>query len=186
MGNEAIAAHDHTFVWGDETSEPFSSTTSKEFSICAQNGVRLRADKGIHLNATNTPIIMRDWDVFATNAPGFKAGIGRWGLYTETNTLVAGIPGDDVSGKSFAVAQYRTNGTPTTPMQVDQGGNLSAAGSITAASFRGNGSSSSSLSAASLTGSVPSSTLTAVPAVNLTGTISDARLPTKVALLNDH
>jgi len=131
MGSQADAINDFTFVWSDGSVTPFSSTTNNEFSICAQNGVHIQADKGIHLNAANEPIIVRDWDVFARNAPSDKAGIGRWGMFMETNTLVVGIAGDDVPGRYFQVAKYSTNGTPAMLMQVDQAGNLAAGGSLT-------------------------------------------------------
>lgn len=135
LGYEAMAAHDNTFVWsyGSLFYPAFSSTTTNEFSVCVQNGVHIQTDKGIHLHATNAPIIVRDWDVFANNAPSSKAGIGRWGMFTETNTLVMGIPGDDTTGRNFQVAKYNTNGTPTMLMQVDQSGNLTAGGSLTVA-----------------------------------------------------
>ncbi|MCX6925445.1 MAG: hypothetical protein NT154_19890 [Verrucomicrobia bacterium] len=82
------------------------------------------------MNAADEPIIVRDRDVFANNAPSYKAGIGRWGLFMEPNTLVAGIPGDDVPGRYFQVAKYSTNGIPTILMQVDQTGNLAVGNSL--------------------------------------------------------
>ena len=63
---------------------------------------------------------------------------------------------------------------------------LDVAGTITATAFAGNGAGLANLSAPSLTGSVPAATLTAVPAVNLTGTVADARLSANVALVNAH
>ena len=130
MGYAAQAIHDGTFVWADGSGNNFSSTTNNEFSVRAQNGVHIQADKGIHLTAGDEPLIVRDWDVFATNAPSQKTGIGRWGLFMEPYTLTLGIPGNDIAGRFFQVAKYSTNGTPTMLLQVDQYGNLTNAGSI--------------------------------------------------------
>ncbi len=141
-GYSAQALHQGSFVLADSSGGYFDSTTSNEFSIRAQNGVRIQSDTGIHLNAGDLPLIVRDWDVFATNAPSFKAGIGRWGLFMEYSSLTIGIPGDDLSGRTFQVAKYNTNGTPTTLMLVDQVGNVTA-NSFNATgggTFNGNGS----------------------------------------------
>jgi len=132
-GQTAQANHSGSFVWADTPANItyFGSTTSNEFSIRAQNGVRVQTDKGIHLNAGDEPIIVRDWDVFSTNAPASKAGIGRWGLFMEPNSLTIGIPSNDIPFRTFQVAKYATNGTYTTLMLVDQ------FGSVTANSFNG-------------------------------------------------
>ncbi|HEX9045584.1 MAG TPA: hypothetical protein VF988_01040, partial [Verrucomicrobiae bacterium] len=127
-GASAQAVHANSFVWADRGSTSFQSTTTNEFSIRAQNGVRIQSDTGVHLNAADRPIIVRDWDVFATNAPSCKAGIGRWGLFMEPMILTLGIPGDDISGRSFQVAKYATNGTPAALMQVNQSGDLAIGG----------------------------------------------------------
>lgn len=136
-GYIAQANHSGTWVWADSqfpNTPIFSSTTSNEFSIRAQNGIRVVTDKGIHLNTANEPIIVRDWDVFATNAPGDKAGIGRWGLFMEPYNLTIGIPDTnnlpDSAPRFFQVASYATNGSYTTLMSVDQFGNLTTTGTI--------------------------------------------------------
>ena len=123
-GVAAGAVHDSTFVWSDNQPTAFESTVTNEFSIRALNGVRIQSDTGVHLNAGNNPLIVRDWDVFSTNAPKYKAGIGRWGLFMEPYALTIGIPGDDLSGRSFQIAKYNTNGLPTTLLSVDQGGGV--------------------------------------------------------------
>lgn len=137
MGYQANATHDATFVWADDSSSSaFNSTTNREFSIRAQNGVRLQTDKGIHLNADDEPIITRDWNPFAANAPASKQGIGRWGLFMEPTKLTLGIPetnniGDTVS-RYFQVVRYSTNGNYTTLMSVDQNGTTVIKGTVTA------------------------------------------------------
>jgi len=129
-GQNAQALHDGAFVWADSQEATFSSTTTNEFSIRAQNGVRIQSDVGIHLNAVNSPLIVRDWDVFATNASSSKVGIGRWGLFMEPYNLVIGIPGNDIGGRNFQVAKYSTNGAATMLMQVDQSGNITNTGNL--------------------------------------------------------
>lgn len=129
-GSQAQALHEGAFVLADSQSSSFSSTTTNEFSIRAQNGLRIQADKGIHLNAADEPLIVRDWNPFASNAPASKAGIGRWGLFMEPNYLTIGIPSTDVSGRFFQIAKYSTNGTPSTLLVVDQSGNLYATNNV--------------------------------------------------------
>jgi hypothetical protein len=131
-GRYAQALHQGSFVWADSSVGPFSSTTNDEFSIGATGGVRIQTQKGVHLNAADEPIIVRDWDVFAANAPADKAGIGRWGLFMEPSILTIGIPSNDVSPRYFQIAKYSTNGVPSGLMQVDQGGNVIAKGTVTA------------------------------------------------------
>ena len=130
-GQEAQALHEGAFVWADSQSGSFASSTNDEFSIRANGGVRIQADLGIHLNANDRPLIVRDWDVFANNAPSYKAGIGRWGLFMEPTILTIGIPGDNVAGaRFFQIAKYSTNGAPTQLVQVDQSGDLAATGGL--------------------------------------------------------
>jgi trimeric autotransporter adhesin len=131
-GNQAQALHQGAFVWADSENAAFSSTTNDEFSIRAQNGVRIQSNKGIHLNNADEPIIVRDWDVFATNAPADKVGIGRWGLFMEPSYLTIGIPSNDVPNRYFQIAKYSTNGVATQLVQVDQSGNIIAQGTVTA------------------------------------------------------
>ncbi len=125
-GYRAKANHTGSFVWADYQESDFASTANHEFNIRAQNGVRIQANKGIHLDAQDAPIIVRDWDLFATNASGSKAGIGRWGLFMEPSTLTVGIPSDDVPNRYFQVAKYNTNGTATALMTVNQAGDVTA------------------------------------------------------------
>ncbi|HUD47222.1 MAG TPA: tail fiber domain-containing protein [Candidatus Baltobacteraceae bacterium] len=131
-GLRAHALHEGAFVWADSQVGPFSSTANDEFSIGATGGVRIQSPKGVHLNAADEPIIVRDWDVFAANAPSDKAGIGRWGLFMEPSILTIGIPSNDVSPRYFQIAKYSTNGVASGLMQVDQSGNVIAKGNITA------------------------------------------------------
>jgi len=125
-GYRAKANHQGAFVWADSQIADFASTATDEFNIRAQNGVRIQANKGIHLDAQDAPIIVRDWDLFATNASGSKAGIGRWGLFMEPSTLTVGIPSDDVPNRYFRVSKYSTNGTATALMTVTQAGDVTA------------------------------------------------------------
>ena len=129
-GQQAQALHQGAFVWADSQPGVFSSTMNDEFSIRATNGVRIQADKGIHLNANDRPIIVRDWDTFGSTAPSYKAGIGRWGLFMEPTILTIGIPSNDVPNRFFQIAKYATNGTYTTLVLVDQAGDLYATNNV--------------------------------------------------------
>lgn len=64
---------------------------------------------GIKLNAANSPLITRGWDFF-TNGP--YLGIGRWGLFMESNALTLGIPNQ--ANKSAAVYTYNIDSTLAT------------------------------------------------------------------------
>ena len=124
-GYRAKANHTGAFVWADSQNADFASATNDEFAIRARNGVRIQSDVGIHMNAADRPIIVRDWDRFSSTASGGKAGIGRWGLFMEPSRLTLGIPSDvDVPGRIFQVAKYSTNGTYTPLLRVDQSGNV--------------------------------------------------------------
>lgn len=133
-GQQAQATNNGAFVWADSQNASFSSTTTNEFSVRAQNGIRIQSAKGIHLNAADEPIIVRDWNPFATNAPASKAGIGRWGLFMEPTYLTIGIPdtngiGDTVP-RYLQVAKYATNGNYSTLILVDQTGSLFASNNV--------------------------------------------------------
>lgn len=51
-GENASAIHDNTFVWSD--SESISSTTNKEFTVHADNGIRLLGAAGVEAEGTVT------------------------------------------------------------------------------------------------------------------------------------
>ena len=135
-GTGAKVVHPGSFAWadarvtvaedGNRFYEPLWTARTNEFLIRAQNGLGLISEVGIHLDATDGPLIVRDWDVFDATAPGGKAGIGRWGLFQEPFTLTVGIPGDDVPNRFFQVAKYATDGTPTPLLTVDQSGTVTA------------------------------------------------------------
>lgn len=129
-GQQAQALHPGAFVWADSQTAAFASTANDEFSIRAQNGVRLHAIKGLHLEADNSPLIVRDWNPFASTAPSYKAGLGRWGLFMEPHYLTLGIPASDIPGSFFQVAAYSTTGTATPLLQLDQAGNQQIAGGL--------------------------------------------------------
>jgi hypothetical protein len=117
-GRNATAGFDGSFVWGDGSASTTSGGANR-FVARAIGGVRFYTDstiysdtpKGISLNAQDRPMITREFDKFATNAPADKAGLGRWGLFMEPMHLIAGIPDADAGDRAFAVWAYRTNGT---------------------------------------------------------------------------
>ena len=131
MGYSAHATNSASFVWADNSSfNTFSSTANDQVALRAQNGMFMQSDVGIHLNAADRPMIVRDWDPFGTLAPSYKQGIGRWGLFMEPTILTVGIP--NISGRFFQVAKYDTNGNYTALVIVDQSGNMTTSGTVTA------------------------------------------------------
>ncbi len=126
QGVGATVNHQGSVVISDGQFAYATSSTTNEVTIRAQNGLRLLSDVGIHLSPSDTPMIVRDWDVFSTNAPSYKSGIGRWGMFMEPFNLVIGIPSNDISPRWFRVTKYSTNGDYETLMSVDQSGNVAA------------------------------------------------------------
>ncbi|HEY5912136.1 MAG TPA: hypothetical protein VJA21_16150 [Verrucomicrobiae bacterium] len=110
-GVGAKANHTGAFVWADSQGPDFLSTRANEVALRALNGIRLQTDVGIHLNAGNRPLIVRDWDPFSSTAPDGKAGIGRWGLFMEPFAMVLGFPASDVGYRWMEVARYNPDGS---------------------------------------------------------------------------
>jgi trimeric autotransporter adhesin len=133
-GRRARAIHDGSFIWADSVNADFITTRFNEFAIRADGGLRLESSRGINLNAADTPIITRRWDVFDGTAPLVKQGHGRWGLFMEPGALTAGIP--TLGARIFQVARYNPNGTFVQLLRVDQAGNLVTAGSVNPPSDR--------------------------------------------------
>ena len=126
-GRGATAGHGGSFVWSD-SSGGGASSRADEFVVKAAGGVTVNSDRGISLNAVNTPIITRAWDPFDSTAAAAKQGIGRWGLFMEPSKLTIGIPGDDIPGRIFQVAKYALNGTAIPMLTVNQDGLLEIGG----------------------------------------------------------
>ncbi|MBI5385933.1 MAG: tail fiber domain-containing protein [Verrucomicrobia bacterium] len=132
-GVGATVWHKGAFVWADPRLDetelnywPFPSVRSNEFALRASGGVRVASDRGVALDDVDGPIITRGWDPFDASAGSAKEGHGRWGLFMEWCALTLGIPGDDLTERSFQVAKYSTNGEPTALMTVDQSGTVTA------------------------------------------------------------
>lgn len=129
-GRYAYVGSAGTFMWADSQNASFVTFTPDEFAVRANNGMRIQSNVGIHLDAADRPIITRDWDPFAYNAPNGKANIGRWGMFMEPFYLTIGMP--DLAGRYIQFAKYSTNGTPTSLAIIDQAGNLTVTGSLVA------------------------------------------------------
>ena len=123
-GRRAKAHHWGSFVWADTHESDFSSTTTNQFNIRAGGGVRIQSDRGIALNAADTPLITRGFDPFSAAAPAAKQGHGRWGMFMELNALTIGIP--DMANRFFHVAKYQVDGSSTLLMSVNQNGHAFA------------------------------------------------------------
>jgi hypothetical protein len=133
-GYRAKALHQGALVWADSAEADFSSVTNDTFNVRAQNGVRIHSDTGIHLDAADRPIVVRDWDLFNAGAPNGKGGIGRWGLFMEPANLVLGIA--SYGGAIASIACYNADGTRTNLMWVDTTGNLYTRGAVNPPSDR--------------------------------------------------
>jgi hypothetical protein len=130
-GHRAKADHAGSFVWSDAHDVDFASAANNEFAVRAAGGVRIESDRGISLNAADSPLITRGWDPFSS---GPNAGLGRWGLFMEPSYLVLGIP--DIRDRNFQVARYAADGTRSALMTVDLIGNVSIGGTLTQSSDR--------------------------------------------------
>lgn len=133
-GRQARASHPGTFVWADSQDSPFASTAADQFNIRARGGVRLLSDPGLALNAADTPLITRGWNLFGAAAPAAKQGHGRWGVFMEPHALVLGMPA--LSGKTVRIGKYDDAGNYVSLAHVDQNGNLYTAGSVNPPSDR--------------------------------------------------
>lgn len=75
---------------------------------------------GIQLTAADRPLITRGWDAFTS---GNKTGIGRWGVYMESATLVIGTP--NVGGSGLVdFRRWNTDGTYTSTLSIGSTGNV--------------------------------------------------------------
>jgi hypothetical protein len=106
-------------------------------------------------------------------------GVSFWGLFNVPAGLrnVIAVAAGPMANHILVIRQQPYS--PVAWMDADNtfDGNLQVNGTLS-----GNGAGLTNLSATNLSGSVPSTSLTAVPAGSLTGTIANARLSTNVAL----
>jgi len=123
-GYRAKANHTGSLVWADSTDVDFASTQDNEFAILAAGGLRLHSDRGIALNAADSPLITRGWFAFTGGA---YEGLGRFGLFMEPWTLTVGVPSHAAAG--FQVVSYDEDSSiNATLMSVNQSGIVTATG----------------------------------------------------------
>ena len=124
-GRRALAANDGTFVWADSQDANFSSTTNNQFSIRAQNGVRLNTDTSLFCGNQVRQML----NLWGTN---YGIGVQGYTLYFRTD--------DSFPGGGFAWYQGGAHN--------DSGGNpgggktlmtLGANGQLTVVGSSGNG-----------------------------------------------
>ena len=97
-----------------------TTSPSEKLHINSGNILLSNSTLGVRLNASDSPMITRAWDLFSS---GNYNGIGRWGLFMEPSTLTFGIP--DLAGKKFEFARYNSNSTRETQMTIDRNGKVS-------------------------------------------------------------
>ncbi len=88
MGRWATASHEGVFIWGDSTGEEFTSVTSKEFAVRAQNGLRVAYDNDNYFVVEPSSSGNIDFDITgegATPAFRFNDDLGVWGTFTVQN-----------------------------------------------------------------------------------------------------
>lgn len=133
-GRQAKAVHAGAFVWGDAAAADFSSVRDNEFAIRADGGLRLQSQRGIALNAGDRPMITRGWDAFSADAPEYKQGHGRWGLFMEFTALVVGMP--TLANRYLRFARYDPDGTYVTLAEIQQDGTFRTTGPVNPPSDR--------------------------------------------------
>jgi len=90
-GAYAHATNDHTYVWSDGTT--IGSTTTKQYTVYAQNGIRLLGGpiSGDGSGLTNLNVVTPETDPMFTNSPvyGITAeDIANWNSGESTNALL--------------------------------------------------------------------------------------------------
>ncbi|HWQ99289.1 MAG TPA: tail fiber domain-containing protein [Candidatus Methylomirabilis sp.] len=101
------------------------TASGNEWAISTQGDMIMNNSQfGVALGGLDRPLITRGWDPFTSGAYYGSASkqIGRWGLFMEPHTLIAGI--SNVAGKSFKVSAWNANSTKTDLMTVMQSGNV--------------------------------------------------------------
>jgi len=94
-----------------------TTNPTEKLTISSGNLKLTNSEKGILLNASNSPLITRGWNPFAS---GIYNGIGRWGLFLHNDRLTIGIP--NLSGKEFEFARYNVTGTRETLLTINHEG----------------------------------------------------------------
>src|SRR2546426_8715140 len=69
-GRRAVAQHDGTFVWADDTDADFASTSTKQYAVRADNGVMVQAStRALDLRGGGTVRVVGAG--IATSTPAF-------------------------------------------------------------------------------------------------------------------
>jgi len=139
-GNNAQALHQGAFVWSDAEIGPFASTTTNQFSVRANGGVRF-VTSGAGLTIDGQPILAGPnyistpgtYNFFAGQNAGnpsvtgaFNVGIGNlaltdltYGSYNEavgSGALLANTSGYANTADGYSAMQYNTNGSQNTAL----------------------------------------------------------------------
>ena len=139
-GNNAEALHQGAFVWADAEFAAFASTTTNQFSVRANGGVRF-VTSGAGMTLDGQPVqagpnyisTTGTYNFFAGqnagNAAvtgGFNVGIGNlaltrltYGSYNEaigSGALLANTSGYDNTANGYSALQYNTNGSQNTAL----------------------------------------------------------------------
>lgn len=123
-GRSAVSTQPGSFVFADSQGGDFVSLLPNEMALRLDNGIYMASQRGIRLDAENSPLITRAWDPFNSGTPNGKDFCGRWGLFMEPGSLTLGIPNTDVPGgyRQMEVARYNPDGTRDTLLSVGNNG----------------------------------------------------------------
>ncbi len=114
QGNPSVTI-DNTGNLGIGTTTPTEKLVLNDGNILLAN-----SSLGIRLNAAIKPMITRAFDPFTS---GPYSGIGRWGLFLESNRLILGIP-SGLTGKAFEFAAWHVDAGRTPLVTIDQSGRM--------------------------------------------------------------
>ncbi|GAA4373616.1 hypothetical protein [Hymenobacter koreensis] len=100
--------------------------TSAQQQLHVAGNIAADGTLGVILAAADRPLITRSWDAFTS---GNYQGIGRWGVFMESNALTFGVPA--VASKRFQWVSYNANSTvASTLMTLTQEGQLQVSNGV--------------------------------------------------------
>lgn len=110
-GRRAIAQHNGSFVWSDDTNADFTSTSSKQFAV--------RADNGVMIQANNRALDLRG---------GGSVRVAGAGIGTGTPAFIHRATAGNITGNFTTINHPHCNGDPNAILLVTQNWNPGGVG----------------------------------------------------------
>jgi hypothetical protein len=110
-GRRAVAQHNGTFVWSDDTDADFASTSSKQFAV--------RADNGVMIQANNRALDLRG---------GGSVRVAGAGIGTGTPAFIHRATAGNITGNYTTINHPHCNGDPNAILIVTQNWNPGGGG----------------------------------------------------------